>query len=184
MKVIHLSGNERVYSCNSYLVGGNWNTLEDINALVDVETDGSIIADIKEINTGVGKKPVEQVVITHNHSDHGGGIREINARCIAKIHFYEDFEGVGDALKNGQVIRAGTRKFEVIHAPGHSSDSICLYCEEEKTLFSGDVPVRIMTAGGSYFLEFISAFENISRRSNHAIYRGHDPPILEGGRRK
>ncbi len=182
MKVISLRGNNRVYSCNSYLVLGSWNTLQDINTLVDVGTDGSIIAEIEEINTGVGKRPVEQVVITHNHFDHAGGIKEIKSRYNAKIYAYKDSEGVDEVLKDGQIIRMGDRDFEVIHTPGHSSDSVCLYCEKEKALFSGDTPVRIMTVGGSYSGEFISAFEKITRRNIHAIYPGHERPIMERAR--
>jgi len=179
MKVIPLRGDNRVYSCNSYLVLGSWNTLQDINTLVDVGTDGSIITEIESINTGVGKKQIEQVIITHNHFDHAGGIREIKLRYNVKIFAYKDFENVDEVLKDGQIIRMGDREFEVIHTPGHSSDSVCLYCEKEKTLFSGDTPVRIMTVGGSYSSEFINAFERITRRNIHIIYPGHDKPIIE-----
>jgi glyoxylase-like metal-dependent hydrolase (beta-lactamase superfamily II) len=179
MKVISLKGNNRIYSCNSYLVLGNWNTMQDMNTLVDVGTYGSIIAEIEEINTGVGKIPVEQVVITHNHFDHAGGIREITSRYNVKVYAYKDSECVDEVLKDGQVIRMGDREFEVIHTPGHSSDSVCLYCKKEKVLFSGDTPVRIMTVGGSYSGKFISAFEKITRRNIHTIYSGHDTPIRE-----
>jgi glyoxylase-like metal-dependent hydrolase (beta-lactamase superfamily II) len=182
MKVTSLRGDNRVYSCNSYLVLGNWNTMQDVNTLVDVGTDGSIIAEIEKINTGVGKRPVEQVVITHNHFDHAGGIRAIKLKFKAKIFAYKDFDDVDEVLKDGQTIRMGDRDFEVIHTPGHSSDSVCLYCEKEKALFSGDTPVRIMTVGGSYSGEFISAFEKITRRNIHTIYPGHDKPILERAR--
>ncbi|MCX5810847.1 MAG: MBL fold metallo-hydrolase [Proteobacteria bacterium] len=182
MKVIPLRGNNLIYTCNSYLVLGSWNALHYMNTLVDVGTDGSIIAEIEKINTGVGKRPVEQVVITHNHFDHAGGIREIKLRYNPKIYAYKDSEGIDEVLKDGQVISMGDREFEVIHTPGHSSDSVCLYCEEEKTLFSGDTPVRIVTVGGSYSGEFISAFEKITRRNIHTIYSGHDRPIRERAR--
>jgi glyoxylase-like metal-dependent hydrolase (beta-lactamase superfamily II) len=179
MKVICLKGNSQKYTCNAYLVLGSWNTLEDTNTLVDVGTDASIIEEIEKINTGVGKRPVEQIILTHEHFDHAGGIKEIKQKYNPKIYAYKDFKGVDEVLRDGQIITMGDRQFEVIHTPAHSSDSLCLYCEQEKVFFSGDTPVRVMTVGGSYSEEFINALEKITRRNIQTIYSGHDKPIRE-----
>ena len=179
MKVICLKGNSQKYTCNAYLVLGSWNTLEDTNTLVDVGTDASIIEEIEKINTGVGKRPVEQIILTHEHFDHAGGIMEIKQKYNPKIYAYKDFKGVDEVLRDGQIITMGDRQFEVIHTPAHSSDSLCLYCEQEKVFFSGDTPVRVMTVGGSYSEEFINALEKITRRNIQTIYSGHDKPIRE-----
>ena len=74
MKVISLKRHPKAYSCNAYLVLGSWNRLEDMNTLVDVGIDGFVIDEIERISTGCGKKPVEQVVLTHGHFDHAGGL--------------------------------------------------------------------------------------------------------------
>jgi glyoxylase-like metal-dependent hydrolase (beta-lactamase superfamily II) len=179
MKVMCLKKNRTKYTCNSYLILGTWSTLKDVNTLVDVGTDGSIIQAISKIYTGVGKKPVEQIIITHEHFDHAGGIKEIRSLYNAKVYAFKQFEGVDETLKDGQIIRMGDRDFEVIHTPGHSSDSICLYCKEDKTLFSGDTPLRVGTPGGSYSIEFIQALENLIRREVRTIYSGHDNPVVE-----
>jgi hypothetical protein len=44
----------------------------------------------------------------------------------------------------------GDGYFEVIHMPGHSSDSICLYNQAEGVLFAGDSPVLITSSTGTY----------------------------------
>ena len=44
-------------------------------------------------------------------------------------------------LADGDVVDLGDRSFEVVHAPGHSPDSICLCEAESGTLVSGDVIV-------------------------------------------
>jgi glyoxylase-like metal-dependent hydrolase (beta-lactamase superfamily II) len=173
MKVICLKGNSQKYTCNAYLVLGSWNTLEDTN---------TIIEEIEKINTGVGKRPVEQIILTHEHFDHAGGIKEIKQKYNPKIYAYKDFKGVDEVLRDGQIITMGDRQFEVIHTPAHSSDSLCLYCEQEKVFFSGDTPVRVMTVGGSYSEEFINALEKITRRNIQTIYSGHDKPIREKAR--
>ena len=177
MKVMCLNGNSLKYTCKSYLVLGSWNSLQDINTLVDVGTDASVISEIEKIGTGVGKRPVEQIVITHEHFDHAGGIKEMKSWCNAKIYAYKKFHGVDEVLRDGQTLRIGDRRFEVIHMPGHSSDSICLYCKEEEILFSGDAPLRIMTVGGSYSPDFIDALEKLMRCNIKTIYPGHDKPI-------
>lgn len=42
-------------------------------------------------------------------------------------------------LTDGDHIDVGDRRFDVVHLPGHSPGSICLYEPETATLFSGDV---------------------------------------------
>jgi glyoxylase-like metal-dependent hydrolase (beta-lactamase superfamily II) len=179
MKVVCLKGNETVYSCNAYIVLGSWNALTDVNTLVDVGTDGGIMEELDVLSTGVGKRPVEQVVLTHNHFDHIGGLREIKARWNPKVYAFTRSEGVDEILHDGQILQMGDRLFEVIHTPGHSCDSISLYCEEEKVLFTGDTPVRIMSIGGSYSGEFVQALEKLNRRTINTIFPGHEGPIRE-----
>jgi glyoxylase-like metal-dependent hydrolase (beta-lactamase superfamily II) len=178
MKIVQLPKTTPVYTCNSYLVLGSWNSIEDVNTLVDVGTDGSIIDAIELISTGVGKTPVEQVVLTHNHFDHSGGLAAIKKKYNPRVYAFSRFEGVDSLLEDGQILRFGDREFEVIHAPGHSDDSICLYCKKDKTLFSGDTPLRIMTLEGGYHEAFVQALERIMRLEISVIYSGHDQPCV------
>ncbi|WGF90065.1 MBL fold metallo-hydrolase [Marinivivus vitaminiproducens] len=41
-------------------------------------------------------------------------------------------------LAEGEVIEAGTRRYEILHLPGHSPDGIALYDRAEGVLFAGD----------------------------------------------
>lgn len=180
MKVICLRGNSKIYCCNAYLVLGSWNRLEDVNTLVDVGTDGYVINEIETVSTGVGKKPVEQVILTHGHFDHAGGLAALIERYHPRVYAFTRIMGVNNLVADGQTLRLGDRDFEIIHTPGHSSDSICLYCAEERVLFSGDTPLKIKTPGGSYQSEFVSSLEKITYRKIDTIYFGHDNPVTEG----
>jgi len=79
-------------------------------------------------------------------------------------------------------LRMGDRTFEVMHAPGHSSDSICLYCEQEGVVFSGDAPMGTRYADGAYDRHFVEVLERLARGHITSIYFGHGDPELGGGK--
>ena len=68
-------------------------------------------------------------------------------------------------LKGGETLKIADREFEVIYTPGHSSDSICLYCEAEKILFAGDTPLVIKAKDTTCEEEFIQALDYISKKN-------------------
>ena len=180
MRITLLRGNRRNYSCSAYLVRGNSNENEDINSLVDVGIDGSIWDEIESLATGIGKKRVAQVVLTHDHYDHAAGLSEIVARYHPQVHAFASGRHIDFLLRDGQVLRLGDREFEVLHTPGHSEDSICLYCAQEKTLFAGDTPFDVKTPGGAYPGEILASLERIASRSIATIYAGHANPVTSG----
>ena len=177
MKVIMLRKNPALYSCNAYLVLGSWNRLEDVNSLVDIGQDGYIADEIDTINTGVGKRPVELVVFTHNHFDHAAGLNAIKNKFNPLIYAYNKFEGVDFTLNNGQLLRMGDDYFEVIHIPGHSADSVLLYCRKEKVIFTGDTPINIYSGDATYADDFINVMGRLTKLDIERIYPGHDDPI-------
>lgn len=182
MKVIRLKSNPELYSCNAYLVLGSWNTLADVNTLVDIGQDGYVIAEIESISTGVGKRPVEQVVLTHSHFDHAAGLGAVTRRFDPIVRSFGKVEGAVKPLANGEIIRMGDADFKVIHVPGHSNDSILLYSASERALFSGDSPVNIQSSDGTYSAEFAAVMERVCALPIETIYSGHDEPIASGAR--
>jgi glyoxylase-like metal-dependent hydrolase (beta-lactamase superfamily II) len=179
MKVISLNTDPLIYSSNSYLVLGTWNKLSDVNTLIDTGTDGFIINEIERINTGVGKKPLDRVILTHSHFDHIGAVAELKSRYGVEVLAFNKFNGVDRILEDGELLRCGDGYLEVIHTPGHSSDSICLYCKQEKILFSGDTAIRIYPSDYSYTADFIRSIERLSMLQLDTIYPGHGNPMTE-----
>ena len=180
MKVLNLTSDSKMYTSNVYLITGTWNAIDDLNTLVDVGRDPSVIEKINNASTGVGKKRVEQVVLTHSHYDHASLLPQIRETFKPEVYAYSSsLEGVDHLLKDGDMLKLGDRVFEVIYTPGHSSDSICLYCEEERVLFAGDSAVVIRSAGGTYEEGFVHALEKMCRRDIQSIYFGHGDPLLD-----
>lgn len=180
VKIYNLTEKSKIYTSNVYLVTGSWNTLDDVNALVDAGRDLSILEMIFDLPTGVGKKQVEKVVITHNHYDHASMLSNVKKVFNPKVYAYSKaLEGVDRVLKDGEMIKLGDRLFEVIHAPGHSSDSICLYNRDDGVLFSGDMPLSVRTADSKYEEGFVRTIERLCRKTISVIYPGHGAPVKE-----
>jgi len=181
MKVTVLKGANNVYSSNAYIVTGDWKRIEDVNTLIDVGSDPSVIDSLEEIATGIGKSKVEQVILTHDHSDHTRILPLIRQIFNPEVYAFSPFmDGVDHVLKNGQTLRIGDRNFEVIHIPGHSDDSISLYSEEDGILFLGDAPIPVRFPGGTYEPGFVHALKILCRKNIRIIYPGHGEPIKEG----
>jgi glyoxylase-like metal-dependent hydrolase (beta-lactamase superfamily II) len=178
MRITLLHGNPQNYSCNAYLVRGDSNEREDVNSLVDVGIDGSVCGEIDDLCTGIGKKRVAQVVLTHGHYDHAAGLGAIVACYRPKVCAFAPGKHVDVLLIDGQFLRLGDREFEVMHTPGHSEDSICLYCARDRTLFAGDMPFDVKTPGGSYPGELLASLERIASRDVATIYAGHASPVI------
>ncbi len=180
MKIIQLQQHSEKYSCRSYMVLGSWNALSDVNTLIDPGIDGSIVSQIENVYTGVGKSPVDLVILTHNHFDHAGGAAEVKRRFKAKVMAFSPGEGVDSVFKDGDILRFGDSLFEVIHLPSHSDDSVCLYCHQDRVIFTGDNTLRVRNSEGSYTPVYLEFLERMARSGVKVAYGGHDLPIEEG----
>ena len=177
MRVICLKPNHALYSCHSYLVLGDWNRLEDVNTLIDAGVNDFVLREIAQISTGVGKSGVEQLILTHGHFDHAAGSSAVRAAYPCRVRAFSPLPYVDEVLRDGDRLRCGDRDFRVIHSPGHSSDSVCLYCEEERVLFSGDTPLLVRTVGGAYSASFVRVLELLARLNIDRVYPGHGAPM-------
>ena len=180
MRIVMLESSGQVYTSQVYLVLGDASRLEDVNTLVDVGQDPAILASIGRAPTGVGKWPVEQVVLTHSHSDHCALLPQVREAFHPKVlAFSPSIDGVDGLLRDGDTIKMGDGYFETIHTPGHSSDSVCLYNQAEGVLFAGDSPLLITSPTGTYETGFLAALEKLCARDVRRIYFGHGAPLTE-----
>jgi hydroxyacylglutathione hydrolase len=102
---------------------------------------------------------LKQIVITHAHIDHVGGATKLKAATGAPILMNQndyallkmlDMQAawigmrspgevqVDEAVSHGRVLKIGEISSNVIHTPGHTEGSICLYFPEEQKLIAGD----------------------------------------------
>jgi len=180
MKILNLTQGSAMYTSNAYLLTGTWNAIPDVNTLIDTGRDIKIIDAIYCAPTGVGKRRLEQVILTHTHYDHASMVPNIQKEFSPVVcGCSPNFEGISHVLRDGEHIRVADQDALVIYTPGHSNDSLCLYCIADGILFSGDTSLIVGEGDNSYEEGFIAALERISRLNVTAIYPGHGRPILQ-----
>ena len=149
------------------------------------------------------KDTIDTIVLTHCHFDHTAHIKEIAHMCNAKVAIHRnDAPGLLDEMRclsmhfgarppgivpdimlaEGDTI--GTLR--VLHTPGHTPGSICLYAEKDRVLISGDT---VFTDGGFGRYDFFGgsradltrSLDRLTGFDVEELYPGHGMPVDCGG---
>lgn len=83
------------------------------------------------------KAKVKFTVATHEHFDHVSTLAELAAALDAKVVAHENSPISCDLrVGDGEELRLGRSRVTILHTPGHTEDSICLFDGSE--VFTGD----------------------------------------------
>lgn len=123
---------------------------------------------------------LKYVVNTHGHSDHTAGNTELLSMFDAKTVAHTLSRIDADIkVDDGDIIRVGNVPIKVIHTPGHTPDSICLWVDSKKlltgdTLFVGECGRTDLPGGNSKSL-YGSLFNKLLKLPDDVeVYPGHD----------
>jgi len=157
-----------------------------------------------------GRKPAEisQLILTHSHPDHIGAARAIKSisGCTVAAHaaeksWVEDVElqererpvpgfktlvagsvHVDQTLQDGDILDLDYVSMQVLHTPGHSSGSICLWLPEVGALFSADaVPIPGSMPIYQDILASVRSIQKLKRMQGiKFLLSAWDEPRLDG----
>ena len=158
-----------------------------------------------------------RIIVTHSHPDHTGPLKGLSQTTGAIVMAHRSdtrysektnsrwlyYPGQPPALsrhlrflhripahellEDGQLlpVLGGLR---VMHTPGHTPGSVCLYLEEQKVLFTGDTLLadghcfrRPVPFPGTSFGDYRASVERLARLPFEAACVGHGQPLSQGG---
>ena len=159
------------------------------------------VIDYLERRSSVG---IKYVIYTHYHADHTyGGYLFPDAQIIAH-ELCRDFlmtrgeaglkvaraqnPGLADVrlrlpdlvFSGEMALRLGGRTFVLMHAPGHTPDSIIVYIREDKILFAADtvMPVPYIVDGDATTM--LRSLQTLKGMALENVVQGHGEIILRG----
>ncbi len=185
-------------SSNIYLMKG------DELTIIDPGNDYTAFLDLFRLEFLPAR--IKKIVLTHGHSDHSLGVFEL-LRSYPSVLKNGGFElilhGAGPKQLKEAVSRSGCRlteldggetldlnghQWEVIHTPGHSLDSICLYHAPTKTIVTGDTVQPHQMAepdkeAGGRLDHYLYGVKQLLERDIENVLPGHGSPVARIGRR-
>lgn len=154
---------------------------------------------------------VKAIVITHAHIDHIGGAAKLKAVTGAPVHMNANDQELYDHLdvqaqwlgmatpgrteidtpaRDGDALRLAATDFHVLHTPGHTQGSLCLWIPAEQKLIAGDTLFRDSVGrtdlpGGNHRQLLASIEDKLLRLPEETVViPGHGPSTTIGRERE
>jgi glyoxylase-like metal-dependent hydrolase (beta-lactamase superfamily II) len=169
---------------NTYLVGRSHPILIDTGA-----GEADYPALFQSYLRQRGWRRPERIILTHRHRDHLGGVaslRELFPGVPVSKMIYRDSGLPEDVemLQDGETVEGDGVTLIPVHTPGHASDHLCFFLQEERALFSGDLILNGSTTvipddDGDLGL-YLESLKRVQDLGVRRIYPAHGPVIEDG----
>src|SRR3981081_4703688 len=123
------------------------------------------------------------ILVTHHHGDHVGGIAELKqkygCRVVAPHDKSADIANVDLRTGQGDIVKVGNLMARVLETPGHTLDHISYVFDNEKALFAADTLFSIgcgRVFEGTYPMMWDSLLKLGALPAGFKLYCGHEYP--------
>ncbi|MCL2715506.1 MAG: hydroxyacylglutathione hydrolase [Alphaproteobacteria bacterium] len=124
---------------------------------------------------------LSDILITHHHGDHTGGVAELKQKYGCRVVASTDRSGVKPGVDcrvgNADVVKIGELLARVIETPGHTLDHLCYVFDTEKIVFTGDTLFSIgcgRVFEGDYAMMWDSLLRLRALPDSFSVYGGHE----------
>ncbi|GAB0090745.1 Beta-lactamase-like protein 2 homolog [Sergentomyia squamirostris] len=176
-------GKMTLQGTNTYLIGsGRKRLLLDAGEPDKPKFIENLRKVLKEENVAI-----DNIVITHWHGDHLGGVKDVLAIDEAKgckvwkfprTDAEDSYEILPTScklhpLQDGQQFTMEGATIEIVHTPGHTTDHVVIKHKESGALFSGDCILGDSTTVFEDLFDYMKSLQRILDISPTVIYPAH-----------
>lgn len=145
-------------------------------ASIDAPEAGPIIETLKREGW-----TLTDILVTHHHADHVGGIAELKkkyaCRVVAPFDNRTAIQDVDLRVKEGDTVKVGSLTARVFETPGHTLDHISYMFDDERALFCADTLFSIgcgRVFEGTYPMMWESLLKLRALPNDTRVYCGHE----------
>ncbi len=128
------------------------------------------------IDKRLGATTVGVVLVTHSHPDHLPLAERLAARHRATVRHYPE-------LGDGDIVRVGNLNVMALHTPGHSSDHLSFWLEDDRAVFTGDLVLgrgsSMVTYPEGDVADYLRSLERLAALKPRILFPGHWDPVTD-----
>jgi glyoxylase-like metal-dependent hydrolase (beta-lactamase superfamily II) len=140
------------------------------------------------------RERVRWILVTHHHIDHSAGVSRLKRETGAEIVAFGPPKSAATSgqaadwapdrkARDGEVIEGTEWGLEVLHTPGHASDHLCFFLEEERVLFTGDTVLSgsttVINPPDGDMAAYLQSLERLRKRRLARLCPGHGDVLEE-----